>query len=218
MKDGLLQDPRLCNFDPNILQCKGEDHPDCLTAAQVVVVRAFYSPTVNPRTREQIFPGMVPGSELGRSSNTGRMYADPPDIPKTLATAYLRYAVFQDPNWDYMTFDFDSGMALADRIDDGLTKASDPNLRDFFQLGGRLLQYHGWSDPSISPLNSINYYDSVLDFRGGPINVRASSDSSWFLGWTIATRAMARTLLIRSAQSKNGSRLERRRKPSSLLN
>ena len=73
-----------------------------------------------------------------------------------------------------MTFDFDSGMAWADRIDDGLTKASDPNLRDFFQLGGRLLQYHGWSDPSISPLNSINYYNSVLDFMGGPINVRAS--------------------------------------------
>ena len=174
VKDGLLQDPRLCNFDPKILQCKREDHPDCLTAAQVVVVRAFYSPTVNPRTREQIFPGMVPGSELGWSSNTGRMYADPPDITKTRATAYLRYAVFQDPNWDYMTFDFDSGMALADRIDDGLTKASDPNLRDFFQLGGRLLQYHGWSDPSISPLNSINYYNSVLDFMGGPINVRAS--------------------------------------------
>ncbi len=174
VKDGLLQDPRLCNFDPKILQCNGEDQPDCLTAAQIVVVRAFYSATVNPRTREQIFPGMVPGSELGWSSNVGRMYADPPDIRKTLATAYLRYAVFQDPNWDYMTFDFDSGMALADRIDDGLTKASDPNLRDFFQLGGRLLQYHGWSDPSISPLNSINYYNSVLDFMGGPINVRAS--------------------------------------------
>ena len=62
MKDGLLQDPRLCNFDPNIMQCKGEDHPDCLTAAQVVVVRAFYSPTVNPRTREQIFPGWFRGA------------------------------------------------------------------------------------------------------------------------------------------------------------
>ena len=60
------------------------------------------------------------------------MYADPPDLTKTLATAYLRYAVFQDPKWDYMTFDFDSAMALADRIDDGVTKATDPNPQAFF--------------------------------------------------------------------------------------
>jgi feruloyl esterase len=174
VKDGVLEDPRLCDFDPKILECKGKDSRDCLTAAQVVVVRAFYSPTVNPRTREQIFPGMVLGSELGWSSDVGRMYADPSDITKTLATAYLRYAVFQDPNWDYMTFDFDSGMALADRIDDGVTRATDPNLRDFFHLGGKLLQYHGWSDPSISPLNSINYYNSVRDFMGGTANVQDS--------------------------------------------
>jgi len=174
VKDGLLDDPRRCNFDPKILECKGEDSPDCLTAAKITVVRAFYSPTVNPRTKAQIFPGLVPGSELGWSSDVGRMYADPPDITKTLATAYLRYAVFQDPKWDYMTFDFDSGMALADRIDDGVTKATDPNLEDFFRSGGKLLQYHGWSDPSISPLNSINYYNSVVDFIGGPANVRDS--------------------------------------------
>jgi feruloyl esterase len=174
VKDGLLEDPRSCEFDPKILECKKEDHPDCLTAAQIVVVRAFYGPTVNPRTGEQIFPGMVLGSDLGWSSDVGRMYPDPPDITKTLATAYLRYAMLQDPTWDYMKFDFDSGMALADRIDEGLTRATDPNLRDFFQRGGKLLQYHGWSDPSISPLNSINYYNSVLEFMGGPAKVQKS--------------------------------------------
>jgi feruloyl esterase len=169
VKDGVLEDPRLCDFDPKILDCKGEDRPDCLTAAQVAVVRAFYGSTINPRTQEQLFPGMVPGSELGWSSEVGRMYADPSDITKTLATAYLRYAVFQNPNWDYMAFDFDSGMALADRIDDGVTKSVDPNLREFFRRGGKLLQYHGWTDPSISPLNSINYYHSVVDFMGGGV-------------------------------------------------
>jgi Tannase and feruloyl esterase len=51
VKDGLLDDPRLCDFDPKILECKGDDRPDCLTAAQITVVRAFYSPTVNPRTK-----------------------------------------------------------------------------------------------------------------------------------------------------------------------
>jgi feruloyl esterase len=47
-------------------------------------------------------------------------------------------------------------------------------LRDFFHHGGKLLQYHGWSDPALSPLNSIDYYNTVLDFMGGPPNVRDS--------------------------------------------
>lgn len=171
VKDGLLEDPRLCDFDPQALECTGEDGPDCLTTAQVTVARAFYSATVNPRTKELIYPGLIVGSELDWSSNVGRMHAD---ITKTQASEYLRYAVFQDANWDFMTFDFDAAMAQADRIDDGMAKAMDPNLRDFFSRGGRLLQYHGWSDPSISPLNSVNYYNSVLDFMGGQANVSSS--------------------------------------------
>jgi|ERR1022692_1559478 feruloyl esterase len=71
-----------------------------------------------------------------------------------------------------MTFDFDSSIAMADRIDDGAAEATDPNLRNFFGRDGKLLQYHGWSDPSISPLNSINYYNSVLDFMGGAAHVQ----------------------------------------------
>ncbi len=171
VKDSLLGDPRLCDLDLKTLECTGEDRSDCLTAAQVAVARAFYSPTVNPRTRELIYPGLMQGSELGWSSDAGRMHAD---ITKTQASEYLRYGVFHDASWDFTTFDFDSAMEFADRIDDGATRATDPNLRDFFHRGGKLLQYHGWSDPSISPLNSINYYNSVLDFMGGPANVRDS--------------------------------------------
>lgn len=163
VKDGLLEDPRLCDFDPKTLECKGDDSPDCLTAAQVAVTQAFYSAIINPRAKQEIYPGLALGSELGWTSDVGRMHAD---ITNTQASEYLRYAVFQDANWDFTTFDFDSAMALADRIDDGVTKAMDPNLGEFFRRGGKLLQYHGWSDPSISPLNSINYYTSVVDLVG----------------------------------------------------
>jgi feruloyl esterase len=171
LKDGLIADPRACDFLPNILQCKGEDRPDCLTAAQVAVAHAFYSPAVNFRTRQEIYPGLMRGSEVGWSSDMGRMHAD---VTSTLASEYLRYAIFQNPNWDYARFDFDSDMASADRIDDGVTKAMDPDLREFFRRGGKLLHYHGWSDPSISPLNSINYYNSVQEFIRDAGSVRDS--------------------------------------------
>ena len=170
VKDGVLEDPTRCDFDPKKLECKGENGPSCLTPAQVQLVLKFYGPVVNPRTKEQIFTGYALGSELGWSNFIGRM------VPESLTGKgqYLRYAVFQDANWDYMSFDFDSQMAQADRLDGGVTNAINPDLRGFFRRGGKLLHYHGWNDPGISPFNSIDYYNSVLKFMGRADNVEGS--------------------------------------------
>lgn len=168
VKDGLLEDPTRCTFDPGILECKAGVQPDCLTSSQVELVRTFYGPTVNPRTKQPIFPGYARGGELawGDAAKNGHMVAKfrfGNDSP------FFKYAIFQDPNWDNRSFDLDAGLQRADEIDGGLTKA-DPDLRPFFARGGKLLQYHGWSDPSIAPLNSIDYYNSVKQAVGASVN------------------------------------------------
>jgi feruloyl esterase len=159
VKDGVLESPARCKLDPKVLECKGADGPTCLTTPQVEAARKIYSSVVNPRTKEQIYPGLMPGGELNWAGLAG------PEA-LTIAVDHFRYVAFKNPNWDYKTLNFDGDIALADQTDDGTINAIDPNLKAFFAHGGKLLQYHGWADQLISPLNSVNYYESVRKALG----------------------------------------------------
>ncbi len=162
VKDGILEDPTRCRFDPKVLECKGGDSPTCLTASQVETALRVYGASTNPRTKETLYPGLVHGGELGWATGVGPVVPE----PMPLATGIFKFVVFKDPNWDYRTFDFDRDTALSEKADGGVTNAIDPNLGEFFGRGGKLLQYHGWTDPGITPLNSINYYKSVATKLG----------------------------------------------------
>ena len=65
VRDGLIDDPSACRFDPATLLCKGADENTCLTEPQVAAVRKVYDGAKNPRTHAQIFPGWARGSEQG---------------------------------------------------------------------------------------------------------------------------------------------------------
>ena len=158
--DGLIENPRQCVFDPASLQCTGAETDTCLTAAQVGAARKIYAAAVNPRTNEEIFPGMAPGSELTWGALTGGPQ------PLSLALDFYRYFVFADPNWDWKTMDFDKDVATGEEKFGTVLNAVDPDLRAFKARGGKLVMYHGWNDQLISPLNTINYYTSVSKTMG----------------------------------------------------
>ena len=163
LKDGLIGDPTRCHFDPKVLTCKGEDNPSCLTPAQVETARKIYSSAKNPRTGQEIYPGLAPGSEMGWAIHVG------PE-PLSYATDGFKYVTFKNPAWDYRSFHLESDVALADNVDDGMTSAMDADLKSFVSRGGKLLMYQGWSDPNISPFNTVHYYQSVLKTMGEAAN------------------------------------------------
>ncbi len=153
VKDGVIDEPRKCNFDPKVLECKGADAPTCLTSAQVETVRAIYSDVVNPRTKQVIFQRHEPGSEMGWTTMAG-------PNPMGFGVDLYKYVVYQDPNWDYKTLTFDTGVDRAYKTDNAMD-ALNPDLSKFMKHGGKIIQYHGWADPQISPGSSVAYYQSV---------------------------------------------------------
>jgi feruloyl esterase len=160
IEDGVIDDPRKCHFDPKVLECKGADGPDCLTAAQVETARKAYGPATTPRGT-QFFPGLEPGSELV----WGFLMGGPE--PNRIGSDYFTYILHQDPHWNPRTLDFDKEVAEVDKLDHGTINAINPDLGKFRAHGGKLIMYHGWADALIVPQNSINYYESVVKVMGG---------------------------------------------------
>jgi hypothetical protein len=163
-EDGVIADPRRCAFDPVSALCATGQDADCLTAEQVEAARKIYE---GPRTADGVWltvGGPQPGSELswagvyvpkpGSDDIFGRVIAGgtishiafDPNPPKTFG--------LNDLGFDRETFERLKPMhALYD--------ATNPDLSAFSAHGGRLILWHGWSDPHISPLNTIAYYRAV---------------------------------------------------------
>jgi feruloyl esterase len=159
LKDGLIDDPTQCSFDPAVLLCKGADDLSCLTAPQVAAAKKIYSAPVNPRTGTQLSNPLVPGTELGWGDDAGPQ-------PNANILDQYRYVVFKDPRWDWKTFDFDRDAIRGDLPENLIMNATDPNMEPFFSHGGKLLLYHGWSDPRVPTLDMIQYYRKVVDAIG----------------------------------------------------
>jgi feruloyl esterase len=163
VKDGVLEDPTRCGFDPGDLKCKDGDAPNCLTAPQVEAARQSYVGPVNPRTGQPVWPGREWGSELGWVNHSG-------NAPSTYASELYGYVVFQNPKWDYRNFDFDRDVVIAQKAMKDTMDSVDPDLRPFFEHGGKLIHYHGWNDPGVAPQGSVNYYRAVAAKLGGSVN------------------------------------------------
>ena len=156
VKDGLIENPAACKFDPGVLACKAGDEASCLTAAQVETARLIYSPIVDAKTKREI-PGLAPGSELGWTDMGWSASA------RATGLDHFRYLVFSDPQWDVQKFNVATDVARLTEGPSGAVDARDANLKPFFDRGGKLLQYHGWADPQITPLNSTAYYNAVAN-------------------------------------------------------
>ncbi len=157
--DAYLDDPRDCSFDPATLLCPaGTDQASCLTPPQVEVVRAIYAGPTNPRTGSLIENGYTKGSETGWSS----YFQDFNGINEPARTNFWKYWAFNNKNWDWWTFDFDKAMAYTDNQLAATVNSMSADIGPFQRTGAKIIQYHGFADPVVPSLESINYYNRVV--------------------------------------------------------
>jgi hypothetical protein len=159
VKDGVLENPDQCRFDPAELQCKGTDSASCLNAGEVGALRKIYA---GPRLRggRRVFAGFPLGNEDIAENKQG--WIDPgPAGTGAFGTEFYRWMVHADPQWSPESFDLNREYPVAVKRMGSIVDAHDPDLRAFMKKGGKLIVYHGWSDARIQADASLLYYDAV---------------------------------------------------------
>jgi feruloyl esterase len=168
--DGVIGDPRVCTtaqFNVTSLACAtGQDPSTCLLPAELSAVQKIYAGPVNPRTLAAVYPGPVVGSESGWASYWGETNASTPGTTEPTRSDFWRFWVFNNPDWNWWTFNFDRDMTYAwDTVGPKVDQVN-PDISAFKANGSKLITYQGWADPVVNPLDTVAYYNAVLAKQG----------------------------------------------------
>jgi hypothetical protein len=171
VKDDVLGDPRDCRFDVTTIPLCAADTPGpaCFTRTQRAAIQTIYSPAIV--RGETVYPGQPFGGE-GQPGGwqpwiTGlnqRLFTDSqgrqPSLQFGFGVEGFKHIVFQRPDWDYTKYDIGASRADAERFA-RIVNADNPDLSAFKARGGKLILAHGWADPAVNAISTINYYERV---------------------------------------------------------
>lgn len=174
LKDGLIENPLKCDFDParDLEHCSGsDDSANCFTSAQIAALKKVYQGPRDSQGR-QLFPGLAPGGEAFAAGARGGQARSGWDGTLAnsfnIADSFFKYMAFDPapgPNWDFHSYNFDTDpqrMTEVSRILD----ATIPDLTAVKMRGAKIVHYHGWSDPSVTAKMSVNYYEAAMKTMG----------------------------------------------------
>jgi feruloyl esterase len=167
VKDGVIDDPRRCKYDPKELV--GDTPPGCtpITTADANVIRKIWE---GPRRRDGSFLwyGLPRGAGFALSATGG----DPPaGRPLEIPLDWFRYFLTQNPKWEWTSLTQESYEQFWEQSVEqfGAVIATDnPDLTAFRDRGGKLVAWHGWADPLIYADGTIDYFERVQKQMGGP--------------------------------------------------
>jgi hypothetical protein len=166
LTDGVMTDPTACRFDLKTIACPSGNQDGCLSEAEIAAVESITKgPMLDGKPYHVGFPYGAEGDPRGwarwligmdNAGGPGR-----PSLAYGFGVDFLRYFVKQDPTWSYKDFNLSTFTEETKALQATLSPM-DPDLAAFRSKGGKLLMYHGWSDPALSPLMTTRYVDAVF--------------------------------------------------------
>ncbi len=173
VKDGVLEDPTRCTYDPKALVGTSAGECGAFTEADAGVIRKIWE---GPQRRDGSFLwyGLTRGADFGGLSGT---QGNPPHAtPNAITLDWFRFFLTQDPQWDWTTISRGRYEQLWDQSVEefsAVIATDSPDLSAFRNRGGKILIWHGQSDQLIYPGGSIDYYHRVTKQMGGAANTAA---------------------------------------------
>lgn len=157
--DGVLDDPRQCHFDPAVMQCgMPTAKPSlCLSAPQVQALRLALDGR-RKSTGESVALGYEPDAIGGIFFPTD---LTSPANPQGSWSNHWRYAVFENPAYDFTTFNWDTDVDFARGKEGPTYDTVTGDFSAFADRGGKFLMYHGWADSLITPALSLDTWSRM---------------------------------------------------------
>jgi hypothetical protein len=167
VKDGVIENPLACHFDPSVLLCKGTETDSCLTVHQLASLRTIYGGLTTSQGK-RLMPGLSPGGEAEPGAWASWVTGPAPEKSQMFlyGTQFFKNMVYSDADWQFKSFNADKDVKAADERLAAALNSTDPDLTAFERRGGKLLMYHGWADAAIPAVNAVNYFDSVSKKMG----------------------------------------------------
>jgi len=179
-KDGLIQNPHRCAFNPSKdLPSCAQPRDDCFTREEIAVLERVYSPVIS--NGQPYFPGLQLGAEppgalvvRGAESGTGSgwliLFTDERGLPgrmEAFADTFFKYLAFarDDRDYDWRRLDFDRDLGRMSQVRT-LLDAVSTDMRAYQQRGGKIVSYHGWADAGPPAAFTVKYYEDVLAAMG----------------------------------------------------